>query len=72
LDEEPEDLNNPSTLLVYRRADGQLIEGQHEFVTNLDLFEGYKQPVELIKELWMLGGRRKMTYTPKGYQPESD
>jgi hypothetical protein len=71
LDEEAVDLNNPSTLIVYRRADGELILGQ-EFVTDLAYFAERLQPIELIKELWILGARRKYTYTPKGYQPESD
>lgn len=57
-------LNEPTTMTVYRRADGERIWGEYAYVHDLEFFENEDEPVKLIKELWILGGRRRYTYRP--------
>ena len=41
------------TMTTYRRADGELIAGDFEFVMQLDWFEDDYEPTDLIKETWV-------------------
>lgn len=40
-------------LITYRRADGELIDGEYTFVTDLDYFDGFDgDRLDLVEEHW--------------------
>ena len=60
---QPERVECP-TMTIYRRADGEPIYGEYDFVTQTEWFEDIDEPVELIMEDWSLTGSKLVTLYP--------
>lgn len=61
-------------LVTYRRADGELIDGEFAWVTSSELLDSLLDPTEVIMETWVL--QKVETYTtepnPFGYYEEEE
>lgn len=52
------------TMTTYRMADGDLVSGEFGWVANTEYFEDTEEPVELIKEVWVLQVAEDLTIFP--------
>lgn len=59
------------TFTTYRMADGTEVFGEYAFMTEDDAFEEWAEdcgdPLEVIREDWVLRERRTITYKPAGW-----
>ena len=46
------DRKDAETMVTYRRADGEPVCGEYDFVTGLEWFEDDWEPTQLIEERW--------------------
>lgn len=50
------EVDPPATMTTYKRADGEAVYGEYEWVADLEFFEdeaGYQEGVRVIKEVWV-------------------
>jgi hypothetical protein len=61
-------------MTTYKRADGELIGPDYNWVCELDWFDNDDiwEPLELIEEVWWRESYRVFTYTPPGWTPDDD
>jgi hypothetical protein len=52
---------------TYRLADGDLIGGEFSFVTDTEFFEERDEPVDVVKETWVLQSSETVTFKPYGW-----
>jgi hypothetical protein len=55
------------TKVTYRRADGEAISGEYDYVEQLEWFESDYEPTELIKETWTLTETGAVRLVPPGW-----
>jgi hypothetical protein len=58
-------------LTIYRRADGEPVNGEYDHVYDIEYFEdelaNTNQPIDVIEEKWRLVSRRSFTLEPISY-----
>lgn len=55
-------------MTTYSMADpGELVGGEFSHVMSLDFFDGDDEPSELIREVWQLVRRDRITFNPSNY-----
>ncbi len=54
-------------LVTYRRADGELIDGEFSWVTDPYLLSSLLDPTEVIMETWVLQKIETYTTEPAGF-----
>ena len=63
------------TMTTYRRADGEFIAGDFEFVMQLEWFETDYEPTDLIKETWVRVAAEPITVNasePEGEESDDE
>jgi hypothetical protein len=59
------DAENADALFVtYKQADGQPVDGEYAWVTDLEYFADVDQPTDVVKETWTLVSRETLTVKP--------
>lgn len=53
-----------NNLTTYRRADGEPIWGEYDFVVNEEFLEEVDEPLDVIKEVWQLSSSEVITFRP--------
>jgi hypothetical protein len=56
------DIKSDGEMTTYRMADGSQVYGEYSFVTDLEFFDESDEPVELVKETWILRFREHVRY----------
>src|SRR5688500_2079982 len=54
----------PSFTTTYRRADGDLIQGDYGWVAHIEFFEDLDAPVDIVKETWERTSVETITLKP--------
>lgn len=59
-------------LVTYRNADGKPIAGEFDFVMGLEWFDDLDEPIELVRERWVLGERETIVVKPSWWDDLKD
>ncbi len=70
LSERPKDMPDPMT--TYRRADGEPIWGQFDFVQHEEFFEELDEPLEVVVETWALQASTTRTFVPSWWSDDAN
>ena len=68
---EHDDVRPTNEMTTYRRADGELINGEFSFTTTPEFFEDDDEPNEVVREDWLLV-RRTTVMIPEPREDDDD